>query len=61
MKRIIMIALLFSALGAIRMAANPQVRRPVRHFIQFYRDQDSDMGFLPRAVSSWLLARRAEE
>jgi hypothetical protein len=60
MKRILMIAALVSALGAIKMAANPQVRRPVKHFIQFYRQQDDDMGFLPRAVYSWLLAKRAD-
>jgi hypothetical protein len=55
-----MIAALVSALGAIKMAANPQVRRPVKHFIHFYRQQDDDMGFLPRAVYSWLLAKRAD-
>jgi hypothetical protein len=60
MKRILMIAVLVSALGAIKMAANPQIRRPVSHFIHFYRQQDSDMGFLPRAVYSWLLAQRAD-
>jgi hypothetical protein len=60
MKRILMIAALVSALGAIKMAANPQVRRPVKHFIQFYRQQDDNMGFLPRAVYSWLLAKRAD-
>jgi hypothetical protein len=60
MKRIFMIAVLVSALGTIKMAANPQIRRPVRHFIHFYRQQDDDMGFLPRAVSSWLLALRAD-
>jgi hypothetical protein len=60
MKRILMIAVMVSALGAIRMAANPQIRRPVQHFIHFYRQQDNDMGFLPRAVYSWLLAQRAD-
>ena len=55
-----MIAALVSALGAIRMAANPQVRRPVKHFIHFYREQDDDMGLVPRAVYSWLLAIRAD-
>ncbi len=60
MKRILMIALVVSALGAIKTAANPQIRRPVQHFIHFYRAQDSDMGVLPRAVSSWLLAKRAD-
>jgi len=60
MKRILMIAVMVSALGAIRMAANPQIRRPVQHFIHFYRQQDDDMGFLPRAVYSWLLAQRAD-
>lgn len=54
MKRILLIAMLFSALGAIKMAANPQIRRPVKHFIQFYRQQDEELGFLPRAVYSWL-------
>ena len=42
------------------MAANPQVRRPVVHFIQFYNQQDTDLGFLPRAVYSWLLAKRVD-
>jgi hypothetical protein len=60
MKRILMIAVMVSALGAIRMAANPQIRRPVQHFIHFYRQQDDDMGFLPRAVYSWLLSQRAD-
>jgi hypothetical protein len=60
MKRILMIAVMVSALGAIRMAANPQIRRPVQHFIHFYRQQDNDMGVLPRAVYSWLLAQRAD-
>jgi hypothetical protein len=60
MKRILMIAMIVSAMGAIRMAANPQIRRPVQHFIHFYRQQDNDMGFLPRAVYSWLLAQRAD-
>jgi hypothetical protein len=60
MKRILMIAVLVSALGAIKMAANPQIRRPVQHFIHFYRQQDSEVGFLPRAVYSWLLAQRAD-
>jgi hypothetical protein len=60
MKRILMIAVLVSAMGAIKMAANPQIRRPVKHFLHFYRQQDSDMGFLPRAVSSWLLAQRGD-
>jgi hypothetical protein len=60
MKRIILIAALVSALGAIKMAANPQIRRPVQHFIHFYRQQDSEMGLLPRAVYSWLLAQRVD-
>ena len=55
-----MIAALVSAMGAIKMAANPQIRRPVQHFIHLYRQMDDDMGFLPRAVYSWLLAQRAE-
>ena len=54
-----MIVALVSALGAIKMAANPQVRRPVQKFIHFYQQQDDDMGLLPRAVYSWLLAKRA--
>jgi hypothetical protein len=60
MKRILMIAALVSAMGAIKMAANPEIRRPVQHFIHFYHQQDDDMGFLPRAVYSWLLAQRAD-
>jgi hypothetical protein len=60
MRRILMIAALFSALGAIKMAANPQVRRPVKHFIHFYRQQDSDIGFLPRILYSWQLAKSAD-
>ena len=60
MRRILLIAALVSALGAIKMAANPQIRRPVKHFIHFYRQMDDDMGFLPRAVYSWVLAQRAE-
>ena len=60
MKRILMIAVLVSALGAIKVAANPQVRRPVQHFIHFYRQQDEELGFFPRAVYSWLLAKRAD-
>jgi hypothetical protein len=60
MKRILMIVALVSALGAIKMAANPQIRRPVQHFIYFYNQQDSSMEFLPRAVYSWLLAQRAD-
>jgi hypothetical protein len=60
MKRIVMIAALVSALGAIKVAANPQVRRPVQHFIQFFSQQDDEMGFVPRAVYSWMLARRAD-
>jgi len=60
MKRILMIAVLFSALGAIKTAANPQIRRPVRHFVHFYRQQDEELGFFPRAVYSWLLAKRAD-
>lgn len=42
------------------MAANPQIRRPVQHFIHFYRQMDDDMGFLPRAIYSLLLVQRAE-
>jgi len=60
MKRILMIAVLVSALGAIKVAANPQVRRPVQHFIHFYQQQDDEMGFFPRAVYSWLMAQRAD-
>jgi hypothetical protein len=60
MRRILLIATLFSALGAIKMAANPQVRRPVKHFIHLYRQMDDDMGVVPRAVYSLLLAQRAE-
>ena len=60
MKRILMIAALVSAMGAIKMAANPQIRRPVKHFIHFYRQQDDEMGLLGRAVYSWLLAQRAD-
>ena len=60
MRRILLIAALFSALGAMKMAANPQVRRPVKHFIHLYRQMDDDMGFVPRAVYSWLLAQRGE-
>jgi hypothetical protein len=60
MRRILLIAALVSALGAIKMAANPQIRRPVQHFIHLYRQMDDDMGFLPRTVYSWLLAQRAE-
>jgi len=60
MRRILLIAALFSALGAMKMAANPQVRRPVKHFIHFYRQMDDDMGVIPRAVYSWLLAQRAD-
>jgi hypothetical protein len=55
-----MIAALFSALGAIKMAANPKIRRPVQHFIHFYREQDNEMGFIPRAFYSWILAKRAD-
>ena len=56
-----MIAALVSALGAIKMAANPQVRRPVQHFIHFYmQPPEEEMGVLPRAVYSWLLAKRAD-
>jgi len=60
MRRILLIAALVSALGAIKMAANPQIRRPVKHFIHFYRQMDDHVGFLPRAVYSWMLAQRAE-
>lgn len=60
MKRILVVAALFLALGAITMAANPQIRRPVQHFIHFYRQQDNEMGFIPRAVHSWLLAKQAD-
>ena len=60
MRRILMIAALVSAVGAIKTAANPQVRRPVMHFIHFYNQQDEDMGFLPRTVYSWMLAKRAD-
>jgi hypothetical protein len=60
MRRILMIAALFSALGAIHMAANPKIRRPVQHFIHFYREQDNEMGFIPRAFYSWILAKRAD-
>jgi hypothetical protein len=56
MRRILMIG----ALGAVILAADPQIRRPVRHFIHFYRQQDSDIGILPRAVYSWLQAQRAD-
>ena len=60
MRRILIIAAVVSALGAIKMAANPQIRRPVQHFIQFYRQMDDDMGVIPRAVYSWLLAQRSD-
>ncbi len=60
MRRILLIAALVSALGAIKLAANPQVRRPVQHFIHFYRQQDSEMSFVPRALYSWILAQRAD-
>ncbi len=60
MKRILMIAALVSAMGTIKMAANPQIRRPVKHFIHFYRHQDDSMGFFPRTVYSWLLAKGAD-
>jgi hypothetical protein len=60
MKRILLMAALVSALGAVKMAANPQIRRPVKHFIHLYRQQDTEMGFLPRAVSSWMLAQRED-
>ena len=60
MRRILLIAALFSALGAMKMAANPQVRRPVKHFIHLYRQMDDDMGFIPRTVYSWLLAQRTD-
>lgn len=60
MRRILLIAAMFSALGAMKMAANPQVRRPVKHFIHLYRQMDDDMGVVPRAVYSLLLAQRAE-
>jgi hypothetical protein len=60
MRRILLIAALFSALGAMKMAANPQVRRPVKHFIHLYRQMDDDMGVIPRAVYSWLLVQRAD-
>jgi len=60
MKRILMIAAVVSAMGTIKMAANPQIRRPVVHFIHFYRHQEEGMGFFPRTVYSWLLAERAD-
>jgi len=60
MRRILWIAALVSALGAIKLAANPQIRRPVQQFIHLYRQMDDDMGFLQRAVYSWLLAQRSE-
>ena len=60
MRRILLIAALFSALGAMKMAANPQVRRPVKHFIHLYRQMDDDMGVVPRAVYSLLLAQRTD-
>jgi hypothetical protein len=59
MRRILMIAALVSALGAIKMAANPQVRRPVKHFIHFYTQQDDDMDWMARVVYSCLLTERA--
>jgi hypothetical protein len=59
MRRIILMAALVSALGCIRIAANPEVRRPVKQFIHYYRQQEPSMGFLPRAVYSWMLAERA--
>ena len=31
-------------LGAIKMAANPKIRRSVQHFIHLYRQMDDDMG-----------------
>ena len=55
-----MIAALVSAMGTIKMAANPQIRRPVQHFIHSYRHQDESMGFFPRTVYSWLLAKGAD-
>jgi len=55
-----MIAALVSAMGAIKLAANPQIRRPVKHFIHFYRQTDSTMGFFPRAVYSWLLTKSVD-
>ena len=60
MRRILMIAALLSALGAIKVAANPQIRRPVKHFIHFYRQQDDEMGYLPRILYSWQLATRVD-
>jgi len=60
MRRILLVAAFVVVLGSIKMAANPQIRRPVRHFIHFYRQQDADMGILPRAVYSWLLAKDAD-
>ena len=54
-----MIAALVSALGAIKMAANPQVRRPVKHFIHFYTQQSDDMDWMARVVYSCLLTERA--
>lgn len=55
-----MIAAIVSAMGTIRMAAKPQIRRPVVHFIHFYTHQDEGMGVFPRAVYSWLLAKEAD-
>jgi hypothetical protein len=52
----VILALAFSV-GSIKIAANPQVRRPVKHFIHYYREQQG-AEFVPRTVNSWLLAER---
>jgi hypothetical protein len=59
MKQLILTVAMFSALSCIKIAANPEVRRPVKHFIHYYRQPDAaQMGLVPRTVYSWLLARK---
>jgi len=58
-RRLAAVVALLCAGASVRVAANPCVRRPVVHFIQFY-EQTEDLGLWNRLVVSVLMTKASE-
>ena len=53
------IAALLCAAASVKVMANPSVRRPVAHFIEFYQ-QTEDLGMWNRLVLSVVMTKATE-
>jgi len=58
-KKLAMTLALFGAAVSLKFAAQPEVRRPVAHFVQIYR-QSPELGVWERLMYSLLLTKSTE-